>query len=71
MKLLAFETSTRWISVALWCDGAVIERKEELPNSGSEHLLPWATRRLRGASSGDLIGPKRPVLTTLERRTAR
>lgn len=36
-----------------------------------EHLLPWATRRLRGASSGDLVGPKRPVLTTLERPTAR
>ena len=42
MKLLAFETSTRWISVALWCDGACLERREELPNSGSEHLLPWA-----------------------------
>ncbi|WP_129338675.1 SGNH/GDSL hydrolase family protein [Cellulomonas endophytica] len=25
------------------------------------HLYPWATRRLRGRSSGDLVQPKRPV----------
>lgn len=32
-----------------------------------EHLLPWATRRLRGASSGDRLGAKRPLLTAVER----
>jgi hypothetical protein len=29
------------------------------------HLAPWVSRRLRGRSSGDLIGPKRPALDTL------
>ena len=29
------------------------------------HLAPWVNRRLRGRSSGDLIGPKRPVLEPL------
>jgi lysophospholipase L1-like esterase len=29
------------------------------------HLAPWVTRRLRGRSSGDLIGPKRPRLEPL------
>ncbi|MDO8789695.1 MAG: tRNA (adenosine(37)-N6)-threonylcarbamoyltransferase complex dimerization subunit type 1 TsaB [Sulfuritalea sp.] len=41
MRLLAFETATRRLSVALWQDGEVIERAEELPNGGSERLLPW------------------------------
>lgn len=41
MKLLAFETATRRLSVALWQDGALIERSEELANGGSERLLPW------------------------------
>jgi len=27
-----------------------------------EHVYPWATRRLRGRSTGDQLGPKRPVL---------
>ncbi|HEY5516446.1 MAG TPA: SGNH/GDSL hydrolase family protein [Pengzhenrongella sp.] len=31
-----------------------------------EHLYPWATRRLRGRSTGDLWGPKRPVLGPVE-----
>ncbi|MDT0167017.1 SGNH/GDSL hydrolase family protein [Actinotalea sp. AC32] len=30
-----------------------------------EHVYPWATRRLRGRSSGDLRRPKRPALTPL------
>lgn len=41
MRLLAFETATRRLSVALWQDGAVIERSALLPNGGSEVLLPW------------------------------
>lgn len=31
-----------------------------------EHVYPWATRRLRGRSSGDLRRPKRPVLAPVE-----
>lgn len=31
-----------------------------------EHVYPWATRRLRGRSSGDLREPKRPVLAPLD-----
>lgn len=31
-----------------------------------EHVYPWATRRLRGRSSGDLRVPKRPDLTPVE-----
>lgn len=41
MRLLAFETSTRRLSVALWQDGELIERAAELANGGSERLLPW------------------------------
>lgn len=41
MRLLAFETATRRLSVALWQDGEAIERAEEVPNGGSERLLPW------------------------------
>jgi len=41
MRLLAFETATRRLSVALWQDGELIERGGEIPNGGSEHLLPW------------------------------
>ncbi|NKY41267.1 SGNH/GDSL hydrolase family protein [Cellulomonas septica] len=31
-----------------------------------EHVYPWATRRLRGRSSGDTRVPKRPALTPLD-----
>lgn len=41
MNLLAFETSTRRLSVALWQYGERIERDRDLPNGGSELLLPW------------------------------
>ena len=41
MNLLAFETSTRRLSVALWHYGERIERDRDLPNGGSEVLLPW------------------------------
>ncbi|WP_028046241.1 SGNH/GDSL hydrolase family protein [Cellulomonas sp. URHE0023] len=30
------------------------------------HVYPWATRRLRGRSSGDLLTPKRPQLSPLD-----
>jgi tRNA threonylcarbamoyladenosine biosynthesis protein TsaB len=41
MRLLAFETATRHLSVALWQDGELIERAEDVPNGGSERLMPW------------------------------
>ena len=49
MRLLAFETATRRLSVALWQDGEAIERAEDLPNSGSERLLPWVRELLAEA----------------------
>ena len=49
MKLLAFEASTRCLSVALWCDGALTEKSADVPNGGSERLLPWANELLADA----------------------
>jgi tRNA threonylcarbamoyladenosine biosynthesis protein TsaB len=49
VRLLAFETATRRLSVALWQDGDLIERFEELPNGGSERLLPWVYELLAEA----------------------
>ena len=49
MRLLAFETATRRLSVALWQDGELIERAGEIPNGGSEHLLPWVHELLAEA----------------------
>lgn len=46
MNLLAIETSTRHLSVALCCDGHCFERGEELPNGGSDRLLPWVRELL-------------------------
>jgi tRNA threonylcarbamoyladenosine biosynthesis protein TsaB len=40
MLLLALETATHRLSVALWLDGRVVERAVELPNGSSEWLLP-------------------------------
>ena len=54
MRLLAFETATRHISVALWQDGEVLERSAEMPNSGSELVLPWARALL--AEAGITLG---------------
>lgn len=49
MNLLAFEAATRRLSVALWRDGACLERAETVPNGGSERLLPWANELLAEA----------------------
>jgi tRNA threonylcarbamoyladenosine biosynthesis protein TsaB len=49
MHLLAFETATRRVSVALWRDGDVLERFADMPNNGSEVLLPWAQALLAEA----------------------
>ncbi|MBU1237246.1 MAG: tRNA (adenosine(37)-N6)-threonylcarbamoyltransferase complex dimerization subunit type 1 TsaB [Gammaproteobacteria bacterium] len=40
MRLLALETATHRLSVALWDDGRLVERAAELPNGSSEWLLP-------------------------------
>jgi tRNA threonylcarbamoyladenosine biosynthesis protein TsaB len=40
MYLLALETATHRLSVALWLDGRVVERAAVLPNGSSEWLLP-------------------------------
>jgi tRNA threonylcarbamoyladenosine biosynthesis protein TsaB len=49
MHLLAFETATRRVSVALWWEGEVLERFADMPNNGSEVLLPWAQALLAEA----------------------
>jgi len=49
MRLLALETATRRLSVALWQDGELIERAEDCPNGGSERLLPWVHELLAEA----------------------
>jgi tRNA threonylcarbamoyladenosine biosynthesis protein TsaB len=41
VNLLAFETSTRRLSVALWHYGERLERDADLPNGGSDIILPW------------------------------
>jgi tRNA threonylcarbamoyladenosine biosynthesis protein TsaB len=42
VKILAFEASTRRLSVALCCDGKRLVRSADVPNGGAERLLPWA-----------------------------
>lgn len=46
MNLLAFETSTRRLSVALWHYGERRERDADLPNGGSDVILPWVHQLL-------------------------
>ncbi|HEY6896516.1 MAG TPA: tRNA (adenosine(37)-N6)-threonylcarbamoyltransferase complex dimerization subunit type 1 TsaB [Rhodocyclaceae bacterium] len=58
MNLLALETSTRLLSVALWRDGEITGRSEVLPNGGSDRLLPWVHQLLAeaGLKLGQLDG---------------
>lgn len=49
MNLIAFETSTEACSVALWCDGEVLERFEVAPRRHAELALPWAQALLAEA----------------------
>ncbi|MBL8479332.1 MAG: tRNA (adenosine(37)-N6)-threonylcarbamoyltransferase complex dimerization subunit type 1 TsaB, partial [Sterolibacteriaceae bacterium] len=52
MRLLGIETATRHLSVALWQDGAILERIEDLPNVGSERVLPWVHELLAEGQMG-------------------
>ncbi len=58
MNLLALESSTRRLSVALWRDGMTSERGADIPNGGSALLLPWMLELLEeaGLSLADLDG---------------
>ena len=58
MNILALETSSHHLSVALWRDGACIERGERVANGGSERLLPWVNELLAeaGLKLADLDG---------------
>lgn len=58
MRLLAFETATRRLSVALWQDGEVLQRAAESQNGGSELLLPWVRELLAegGLTLGQIDG---------------
>jgi tRNA threonylcarbamoyladenosine biosynthesis protein TsaB len=49
MKLLAFETSTEALSVALSIDGQVSERFDLAPRKHAELALPWAEELLADA----------------------
>jgi tRNA threonylcarbamoyladenosine biosynthesis protein TsaB len=49
VNILAFEAATRRISVALWLDGSLSEKAADIPNGGSELLLPWANELLGAA----------------------
>ena len=49
MKLLALETSTHMLSVALSVDDRMIERSEFCVNGGSDRLLPWVQQVLAEA----------------------
>lgn len=49
MKLLALETATQHLSVALYHEGHILEHAEEVINGGSEHLLPWVERIMSDA----------------------
>jgi len=58
VKLLALETSTALLSVALSVDGQWWERREHHPNGGSDRILPWVRELLAeaGLSLADLDG---------------
>lgn len=50
MNLIALESSSRHLSVALWRDGELSARAADIPNGGSDRLLPWLVELL--AESG-------------------
>lgn len=52
MHLLGIETATRRLSVALWCDGAILSRGGDPTHGGSEHVLPWVGELLAEAGMG-------------------
>lgn len=58
MNLIALESSSRRLSVALWQDGKLSERAADVPNGGSERLLPWLIELISDAklSLSDLDG---------------
>jgi len=49
VNLLALEAATARMSVALWDDGVLTEKSADVPNGGSERLLPWASELLADA----------------------
>ena len=52
MRILALETATHRLSIALWQDGRVLERAAELPNGSSEWLLPNVRALLAESGAG-------------------
>ncbi len=52
MQLLAIETATETVSVALSIDGEVVERYEHAPRQHAELLLPWIEQLLAEAEIG-------------------
>ena len=52
MRILALETATHRLSVALWNDGHLVETAAELPSGGSEWLLPAMRAMLDDAGVG-------------------
>ena len=49
MKFAAFETSTEWCSVALWCDGEIAAIERRAANRHSELALPMLERLIGNA----------------------
>ena len=52
MNLLAIETATETVSVALAIDGEVLERYQHAPRQHAELLLPWVEQLLAEAEIG-------------------
>jgi tRNA threonylcarbamoyladenosine biosynthesis protein TsaB len=52
MNLLAIETATETVSVALMINGEVLERYEHAPRQHAELLLPWVEQLLTEAGIG-------------------
>ncbi len=49
MNLIALETSTHALSVALWHNGRLVQRDQVRPNGGSDLILPWVHELLAEA----------------------